>query len=112
MYHHVSLKSLLRDRSSSLLHSNVIPDLQKKKKTQKHELREVQRRISVVQGPSNDLDAAVILSQVEYRSQANGFIGSIGSSLPEAAQCMRKAIHHRPFHLVFERKEICPVKNL
>lgn len=56
MYHHVSLKSLLRP---SLLHSKVIPDLQK---TQKNLLREVQRRISVVQRASNDLDDAVILS--------------------------------------------------
>lgn len=110
-YHHVSLKSLLRDRFSSLLHSNVIPDL--KKKTQKHELREVQRRISVVQRTSNDLDDAVILSQVVYRSQANGFIGTIGSSCsPEAAQCTRQAIHHFPFHLVFHREEVGPVKNL
>lgn len=32
MYHHVSLKSLLRDRFDPLLHSKVIPDLQKNSK--------------------------------------------------------------------------------
>lgn len=73
-------------------------------------MRDVQRRISVVQRTSNDLDDAVILSQEVNRQQ--DLPVRVGSSSAASGSLCQAAVAAHPVKIWSESKEFCTRRAL